>query len=245
MQKRAICSVLLVCAVNAQAAIHTGTLSYSPPDPPDSGDGLAIQGHPSQWPAYNVSLSWTVTDQDNSYPGFPWKYTYTFQHSGSDAGVSHAIIETSSSFTALNMAGLTGASVSSIGLQTVASSNDFMPENMNGIRFDPIPSSPTMMTWTFWSNRQPMWGDFYARCGNKQNLGVNSAFNFNQPVSGGPLGFLDPDDNNLTMDDTDPTGPIAGGSLDFHILVPDTVVPEPSTLAALGLGGLGLLLRRR
>ena len=50
--------------------------------------------------------------------------------------------------------------------------------------------------------------------------------------------------------DTDPSGPPGGGSLDGHLLVPDTShdvppVPEPTSLAVLGIGLLCLLARRR
>jgi hypothetical protein len=43
--------------------------------------------------------------------------------------------------------------------------------------------------------------------------------------------------------DFDPLDPAASGSINYHLLVPDTRTPEPATLLLLGLGVL--MLRRR
>ncbi|HAU39121.1 MAG TPA: hypothetical protein DCX07_15580 [Phycisphaerales bacterium] len=235
---------VLCFASVVSAATYTGSLTYTPPAPPGTTDGLFVSGYSAQWPSYTVTLSWTVTDTDNSQPGYPWKYTYTFGHSGSDATISHIIIEGSQGISEANVVGLTGATLSSAGLQTVLSGNPDMPEDLYGLRFNPL-STVTSMTWTFFSDRQPVWGDFYARCGNKQNLGVNLAYNYNKDGSGAELGFLDPNSNNTVRDDVDPSAPAANGSLNFHILVPDSVVPEPGTLSLLALGAAGLWNRRR
>lgn len=239
MRKLSVFVTFCLCA-SANATSYNGTLSYSPPAPPGANDGLYVEGVPTQWPTYNVSLSWTVTNEDISHPGFPWKYTYTFGHDGNAGALSHVIIEASPSFTSADMDGLTGATLSSVGLQRVSSGNEGMPEDLNGIRFNPPTDSQYSMSWTFWSDRQPVWGDFYGRCGNKQNLGVNRAFNQN-----GSLGFVDPNGSDTLMDDVDPTAPAANNSLDYHILVPDSLVPEPVTALSLGLGALLLRRRRR
>ncbi|HOF18463.1 MAG TPA: PEP-CTERM sorting domain-containing protein, partial [Phycisphaerae bacterium] len=77
------------------------------------------------------------------------------------------------------------------------------------------------------------------------NLGVNLAYNYNKDGSGAELGFLDPNGSDTNRDDVDPSAPAANGSLNFHILVPDSVVPEPGTLSLLALGAAGLWNRRR
>lgn len=220
--------VLVLPASFASADLYTGSLQYTPPWPAGPTDGLVVGPSNLQWATYTVTMSWTVTNTDNSYPGYPWKYTYTFGHNGGQAGISHIIIETSSAFTNADITGLTGASLSSLGNQTVLSGNPNMPEDITGLRFNPLTDSPFSMTWTFFSDRAPVWGDFYARCGGKQG-GINYAF-----------------DAGFTASDTDPIVAVANGSIDFHILRPDTqVVPEPITLAMLTVGGGMLLVRRR
>jgi len=236
--------VMILCLSTANATIYTGSLSYTPPYPADTADGLWVDGVPTQWRTYTVTMSWTVTDQDNSYPGFPWKYTYTFGHNGGQAGISHIIIEGSEGISIDDIAGLTGASITSIGLQTVQSGNEGMPEDLVGIRFNPPSESPFSMTWSFYSDRAPVWGDFYARCGNKQNLGVNRAYNYNKDSLGVERGFLDIDGNDSVRDDTDPSAGPSNGSIDYHILRPDSVVPEPATLGLLLLSGLPLFRRK-
>ena len=221
----------------AQAATYSGSLQYTPPTPPDSLDGLFVGPSDLQWVTYTNTISWVVTDTDNSYSGFPWKYTYTFGHDGGQAGISHIIIEASDGITANDITGLTGASITSIGPQTVLSGNPNMPEDLNGLRFNPLTTSPFSMTWTFWSNKAPVWGDMYARCGGKQG-GINFAHN---------MGFTDTDGIDSIMDDIDPSALPSNGSIDNHILRPDSTVPEPSGLMglALGIGSLGAYLLRK
>ena len=233
---RCLAGVVIVAgcmAGAAQAALFTGSLTYTGPGPADTGDGLYTTG--PQWPGYNLSMTWAVTDEDNTYPAYPWKYTYTFAHDGSQAALSHIIIEGSEGINAANITGLIGATLSSAGLQKVMSGNPDMPEDLYGLRFDPLDDDTTSMTWTFWSNRQPVWGDFYARCGGFAG-GINTAYNYNMDAGGVERGFLSPD--------VDPVAPASSGSVDFHILVPDSVIPEPASLLLIA-GGAAAWLRRR
>lgn len=226
---------IFISVAVANAALYTGSLTYTPPAPPDVNDGLMVGPPNLQWVNYTLGISWTVTDTDNSYPGFPWKYTYTFGHNGTQAGISHIIIEASEGISSSDITGLEGATITSVGPQTVQSGNPNMPEDLaGGIRFNPLSSGLFSMTWSFFSNRQPVWEDFYARCGGFAG-GINYAYNYNMDSLGVERGFLSPD--------TDPLDPPSNGSVEFHILGPDAV-PEPATLSLLAFGGLVLLRRR-
>jgi hypothetical protein len=227
------------CApVCSAASTYIGSLQYTPPSPADTSDGLNVLGPAGQWDSYTITFSWNVTDTDTSQPGYPWKYTYQMQLSGTQFGYSHIIVESSPSMTASDMVGLTGAILDSVKLQAVLGGNPSMPEDVYGIRFNPPTSGITDLTWSFYSNRAPVWGDFYARCGGFQG-GINQAYNYNMDAFGVERGFLDPDANNNTLDDTDPTAAPSNGSIDFHILRPDTVsvvVPAPGALLLAGIG---------
>jgi hypothetical protein len=233
----------------SQAASYTGSLVYTPSYPADSGDGLWVGPDGLQWENYTVTMSWSVTDQGSPFPNYPWQYTYEFKHSGTDAGFSHVIIESSPSLTAEDIIGLDGANISSVGQQTVLSGNPNMPETFNGIRFDPYQSGVTDMMWTFYTDREPVWGDFYARCGGRLG-GINYAYNFNDSNGSDPGGTL----SGFVTGDIDPIAAASDGSVEFHILRPDTQVfdaPDsgPTTwLIALVMGSLlslGYRQRRR
>ena len=230
-------SLVAFCLVS-NAATYSGSLTYTPPYPTDSADEVMVGPSNLQWVNYTVSISWTVTDTDNSQPGYPWLYTYNFTLSGSQAGISHVIIESSPEFIASDITGITGASLYSIDSQKANSGNPNMPDDVFGLKFDPLTESPSNMVWSFYSDRAPVWGDFYARCGGKQG-GINFAYNYNN-TGGTETGFLSPD--------TDPSDPASAGTSAnhyfYHILRPDTI-PEPATVSLVALGALALFCRRK
>jgi hypothetical protein len=100
-------------------------------------------------------------------------------------------------------------------------SNPSMPADVYGVKFsigDEGVAEPqyTNIIISFDSDRDPIWGDFYAKCG-KVGGTQNTIWN---------EGFLI----------ADPLVAPSDGSVLNHILVPDTI-PEPTTIMLLGLGG--------
>ncbi len=211
-----LCLIALLSASAHACYIYSGSLT--------SGGGLIGT---EQW-ASNASLSWTVSEQT----GNTWLYEYRLQVPAKD--ISHIILETSPTFTPADASGFrwsndgchwTDYTVTSddVKLQQISQGNNGMPSAMYGLKFDTLTDSYSLY-WQFSSGRSPVWGDFYARDGKNDGQYVylyNSGFTA-----------------------ADPTNPPANGSLNGHLLVPDTV-PEPLTMAMLVVAGLGLLARPR
>lgn len=169
-------------------------------------------------------LEWTVTQN----PDYSWHYSYTFGHPAGET--SHFILEVSDTFSRADIFNM-GGDFRGIEIkehQTGGQPNPGIPENIYGIKFDDASGNVTNIF--FDSFRVPVWQDFYSKSGVAGGAGINAAWN---------AGFTAPN----------PTAPAADGSIDFHILAPDTytIVPEPSTLLLLGSGLLGsvAVLRRR
>ena len=234
-------SVLVLSVAVADAATYSGSLGYTAPLPPDSGDGLYVIGVPGQWGDYDISMSWTVTDEEPYSASYPWKYEYTFDLDYSDTwgAISHIFIEGSEGITSGDIVGVEGALVDNVGYQAVNYGFDDMPEDAYGINFDPPTGDDYFtMTWWFWSNRVPVWGDFYARCGGGPDGDeINKCWNYNNTL-GVEKGFLDPDGIDDILDDIDPSDPPSNGSVDYHILRPDSYIPEPTAVLLLTLGSL-------
>ena len=173
-----------------------------------------------------TTISWTVLP-DAGY----WTYSYRIEVPETEGGeVSHFIIETSPNFSSSDIWDIVfteGSSGKTEIMEHAAGGggNPGMPTNVYGIKFDE--TTGRILDFSYKSSRAPMWGDFYIKDGKVGGV-TNAAWN---------AGFAAPD----------PTVAFHDGPEQWHMLVPDTVVPEPATLSVLVplLGGLALLRRRR
>lgn len=214
-------------ATPAGATLYTGTLStdYDPTDP-FSGDGLltASTGSPS-WGA-GSTLTWVV---DTAYAPGLVKYTYTLTVANKPAaGISHMILERSANFGTEDVYSSNEPNYF-VEYLPVNSGSPNMPSGINGIKIEFIEAEKTQILELI-TTRVPVWGDVYFKGGGKNEL-WNAGF-------GNAAEESDP-----TSDYYDPVDPPADGLILNHLLVPDTV-PEPTISVLLGVGGLGLLLKK-
>lgn len=213
------CLMLLVAlGASTTAVAFTGSLA--------TPDCLAATG---QWDSAlgNTNITWVVTQN----PDLTWHYKYTFN---APVGfIEGMIIEASPTFCLDNIFNLTGT-VTSFSIGTFVPSEDLpnLPGPIFGINFVGANMTGLQMVAEFDSDRDPIWGDFFAHDGKVAG----------QFVSTWNESFLDPD----------PPNPPADGSINCHILVPDTtgpVIPEPGSIALAAVGllpilGLGRKLRK-
>ena len=219
--------LLCVCSVPSFGLVsYTGSLTVEGGGLEGTGFWITNIDEEEEW--FPASLSWTVSENGDG----TWDYTYNLDVYRAD--VSHFIVEASPSFGIGNLSDPSFAldeiktHVGSPGQEVLP--NPFLPEDIYGPKFeigdpDAAESEYTSITVSFTSDRDPIWGDFYAKCGK----------------TGGATGTQNTVWNQgLTIDD--PLVAPDNGTVLNHVLVPDTI-PEPATMGLLGLGAL--LLRRK
>ena len=179
-----------------------------------------------QWASTSTQLIWEVSQT----AGNPYHYQYQFIVPSK--GISHMIIEVSNNFTdddIFNFEGDANYEINNYSSTSNGNSNPGMPSLMRGIKISPDGENILNMTISFDSWRTPVLGDFYAKDGKNKVDGVN------YDVTAWNTGFTSSPDEDITEDN--------------HILRPDTVVPEPSSIMVLGmsllsLGGMWKLKRK-
>lgn len=210
------------CTGSLQAAFlsYSGTLSGWG----GSGDGLLLTAG-GEWSRPNTILGWVV---DNKTTQGKWHYEYTITVPMGD--VQCAIIETSDAdpgpaFTEANLFSLSTDPPDWFNDMKIGTHSKWdnvnLPEDVYGIKLC-ADRDPLSLTISFDSDRPPVWGDFYAR-----------SFLIKDP-DGDYFNTL----YNWGLMADDPLDAPRNGSINNHVLVPDSVViPAP---CALLLGTVGV-----
>lgn len=216
----------MVMLLWATAGTVTAGPTYSGSLTGDGGGITGIAGNP--WLTSATTFSWSVEDNSDG----TYTYTYRLQVPTDSKEISHVIMEVSPSFTSDDVLAVLQGTLDGSQPDDYPKASDVgMPSPFRGVKFEDG-AGGTDYDWTmsFTSGRVPVWGDFYAVDGKKP--GQETAI-WNE-------GFGDPD--------SDPLAPLANGSLDYHILVPDTTtvtIPAPGALTLAGIAVCLLTFVRR
>lgn len=222
----AVCGLLAILAPQSRAAIYEGQLSYPAGD--SDPVGLAAGG---DWANGSHSLSWTVSNQDSA--GL-WHYSYTL--SVTDKDISHFILELSPSFTAGNLFNPSWLDPDAPGSGTI---DTYSPDDGNGNANPGLPAAlwglkledfgdTRELSFDFYSDRVPVWGDFYAKTGSASGGTAGHLYNIGFPS-------VDPDPLEFPASTSYLANDVFG-----HLLVPDTDTMHAPVPGAVLLGGLGL-----
>lgn len=196
------------------------------------GDEFGIVGggswaHPPDGAGF--IFAWEITD--NGDDTFHYEYTFTdIDGNPLPMTPSHLILELSADIAPEDIFNF-GESIGDVefGEFGPGPSNPGFPdgESILGMKLNWLDDSGVA---SFDTTRLPQWSDGYVK-------GANDAFAYNRDLGV----FMNPiDRQNFENPARDPDG-----NLLFKILAPDTLIPEPTAAALLGVGLLALMRRRR
>lgn len=212
---RYFCGALVAAALWSHGQPASATLIGSISSAP--GGGMTAT---EQWSGGGASLSWEVYQTPDNL----WHYDYTWE--GAIKALSHAIIGVSLSFTEDNIFFGTTTPHELNTFQNQGSSNPGIPGPLYGIKFD-TSNDPLMFDFSIVSDRAPIWVDAYGKDG--RNSGNDVYF------------------HNASFGDCLDNTTLAAGFVFGCIVGPDTqtTIPEPLSLAVLGLSAAGFMAVRR
>ncbi len=217
-----LCALVLLTAgmlSTAQAvSTYSGSLSYN------TGGISGVYGN--FWLTSGTTFNWVVgANGDGTYT-----YTYRLQVPDDSKEISHMQVEVSPNFEAANLLEVLQGNIADDqpDLYPKGGSDVGMPSPLWAIKFEGGGDGSTGYDWTvsFISDRVPVWGDFYAVDGKRPGA-VTAIWN---------TGFGNPD--------IDPSAAAANGSVDYHVLVPDSTTHSVPAPGAILLAGVGMVIVR-
>jgi hypothetical protein len=235
--------VVVLAAASCPGLLHATPASYGGSLHWTGGIGNPLivnsVGEDAGWLSTDTTISWTV--DNTTTPGlWHYEYTITVRDGGTLAtDIQCVILETSSTFGWENLDSvgttpadwLAGVTIDSFSRSKIQN----LPSDVYGIMFCTAAVDPTTLTIRFDSDREPVWGDIYVR-----SFTYDGSYNTMHNA-----GWM--------WTDMDPNAPASSGSVENHLLVPDTgpgsdgrvPVPAAARLGALGVALSGWLQGRR